>query len=277
MQQKSIVRLWYATLQAIINHIRPLSIGICFFAAVLSIIAINAQAQLNVLFVQIIQNVVVGGATAIQSVDALFSLLLTQSQGKISLESLQAIAAVQAQLQLGFAAISPLLIAITLLLGCVQFVALQFYFIAVIKKQCSTLQTFWLLTQYILPIMLLTFWVLVRSFAWVPFIGPLLALVYIPRYSLASLLLIRHNTGIFTAAQKSFTLTRGHYWYIVRTTSVTVTIATAVLAVSMLIANVLPVNIAVKIASICLISQIYFAILMVFTEQLASQWKHFNN
>jgi hypothetical protein len=55
-------------------------------------------------------------------------------------------------------------------------------------------------------------WVGVRSFAWLPMIGPFVALYMFPRLSLAAVYYARGGIGIFTAARQSWARTRG-LWF----------------------------------------------------------------
>lgn len=264
--------LWRKTYISFIDHMRPLLIGICFFTACLSIAMYEFQLQLQGAFVQVFQRIVEADPLFVNGFDSLFELLAQRQAGELSPESILAIERIQSSMVDSFAVLAPLCMAMVIFIGCIVYVSMQFYFIAVIKKKQSTVETIKLELKYFLPNVLLAGWIIIKSFGWLPIIGPVLLLLYVPRYSLASLFLIRDHIGIFTAARKSFAFTRGYWWYIVRSTYTTALIVYAAAALLILLTTVIGFGILTQVIMLSLVIQVGFAILMVFTEQLTSEY-----
>lgn len=63
----------------------------------------------------------------------------------------------------------------------------------------------------IIPLFLLSLWVMVRSFIWIPFVGIIMAIILGPRFVCAPLLLVRDHKGVLESASMSYTKTRGHW------------------------------------------------------------------
>jgi hypothetical protein len=60
----------------------------------------------------------------------------------------------------------------------------------------------------------LALWLSVRSFIWVPVVGPLIAIYVLPRLSLAPVLLASGECGIMECQRESFARSKGHWWSI---------------------------------------------------------------
>ena len=271
MPLSSLVVLWKQTLHAIVDHVRPLLIGVTFFTVLMSIVLTQFTQQLQLMMNKAIEAMPANSiADTTQGIEGFLHSIAQQSaQGQVSLESLQALQTFRFHLLEAYAATAPLLIGITILLGVLGYIGAQFYFIAVIKKQQSTGETMKLLAKYFLPLTALAIWVLARSFAWIPFIGPIFLLIYIPRFTLSSLLLVRDHQGIFTAARNSFNHTRGHWWYIVKNTYLTAVVVSLGVMIDMFIINLLPLGPTLHTMFTMFSIQAAIAILMVFAERLA--------
>ncbi|MDD5751660.1 MAG: hypothetical protein PHS73_04040 [Candidatus Peribacteraceae bacterium] len=63
----------------------------------------------------------------------------------------------------------------------------------------------------ILPLFLLWLWVVIRSFVWIPVLGIILAIILLPRFIVAPVLVVRDGKGVLESASRSYVLTRG-YW-----------------------------------------------------------------
>lgn len=125
----------------------------------------------------------------------------------------------------------PVIIFTVLAIAVVWFLGMKYYLIATVKQHSSARAVLKSIAYYIVPELALSIWVLLRSFAWVPLLGPILALIFAPRFTLAGIYLVQDNLGIFTSAKRSFDQTRGHWWFIVRSvyiTSIVSSVATTV-------------------------------------------------
>lgn len=272
MTPPTLKQLWRKAFESFKDHLRPLIIGITFFTACLSIVLYEFQLTLKLLFASAFQTVIEQDPGLANGFQSLLTIVAEQQVGQLNPEAIAAIQRVQSGLAQVAASLAPLFMAITIFVGFIVYISMQFYFIAVIKKKQSTVETLKLEVKYFLPNVLLAGWIVLRSFGWLPIIGPLLLLLYVPRYSLASLFLIRDHLGIFSAAKKSFRLTRGYWWYIVRSTYVTALVVYAVAAILLLASSLLGVGVLTQVILLSLVIQVGFAILMVFTEQLISDF-----
>ncbi|MDO8469264.1 MAG: hypothetical protein Q7S29_05930 [Candidatus Peribacter sp.] len=63
----------------------------------------------------------------------------------------------------------------------------------------------------IIPLFLLSLWIMIRSFIWIPILGIILAIVLGPRFVCAPVLLVRDHKGILESASLSYAKTSG-YW-----------------------------------------------------------------
>ncbi|OIO55514.1 hypothetical protein AUJ46_00920 [Candidatus Peregrinibacteria bacterium CG1_02_54_53] len=63
----------------------------------------------------------------------------------------------------------------------------------------------------IIPLFLLSLWVMIRSFIWIPIIGIIIAIILGPRFVCAPLLLVRDHKGVLESASMSYAKTRG-FW-----------------------------------------------------------------
>lgn len=63
----------------------------------------------------------------------------------------------------------------------------------------------------VIPLFLLSLWIMLRTFIWIPVLGIILAVILGPRFVLAPLLLVRDHKGVFESASESYAKTSG-YW-----------------------------------------------------------------
>lgn len=63
----------------------------------------------------------------------------------------------------------------------------------------------------IIPLFLLSLWIMIRSFIWIPLLGIILAIVLGPRFVCAPVLLVRDRKGVLESASMSYAKTSG-YW-----------------------------------------------------------------
>lgn len=68
--------------------------------------------------------------------------------------------------------------------------------------------------KVLFPLIGLGVWISIRSFIWIPLVGLLIALLIMPRFVPAPVLLLREEKGFLHAARESYTRTKGHWWKI---------------------------------------------------------------
>lgn len=72
----------------------------------------------------------------------------------------------------------------------------------------------------IIPLFLLSLWIMLRSFIWVPLLGIILAIILGPRFVCAPVLLARDHKGVLESASMSYAKTRGQWGKILGNTFV---------------------------------------------------------
>lgn len=98
------------------------------------------------------------------------------------------------------------------LIGAIFFVAGTFFLTLAVAGRQSAYEVSKRLPKSIFSMIGLCFWVLVRSFIWIPFIGLLIAVYMLPRLSLSPVLFIGGANGIMKSAGASMLRTRGKWF-----------------------------------------------------------------
>ena len=68
--------------------------------------------------------------------------------------------------------------------------------------------------RLLLPLMGVNIWSVLRSFAWIPLLGLIPAIILGPRFFLSSLILIQEHKGIRESVRESYRRTKGYWWKI---------------------------------------------------------------
>ena len=113
----------------------------------------------------------------------------------------------------------------------------------------------------------LQIWIFLRSFAWIPILGVLLAIVLGPRFILAPVILIKEKKGVFASASASFERTKGYWGKIFGNMFVVAIVGVISVAILSRIAGVLGMEVAVVVTA--LLSQVFIAYLITFATKLA--------
>lgn len=90
------------------------------------------------------------------------------------------------------------------------FVAMTFYCMATLFSGTLS-ETVSKTVEWGLPFLRLQIWVYLRTFAWMPFVGSIIALVLGPRFIASQVIFVRGKKGALDSAQESFARTAG-YW-----------------------------------------------------------------
>ena len=94
----------------------------------------------------------------------------------------------------------------------VAFLASVFFLLLAISGSESAYDTARRVPLMALKMAGLCIWMLVRSFLWVPFIGPLLFIILLPRLALSPVILAASGGGIFASIRLSMKQTRGRWF-----------------------------------------------------------------
>lgn len=102
-----------------------------------------------------------------------------------------------------------------LMLMVVSFMVLlagsTYYITVATGKESDTLSALKRVPGLLLPIVGVSVWAFLRSFGWVPFIGPLFAVIIGPRLILSSVILVQEGRGVIESVRLSYERTTG-YW-----------------------------------------------------------------
>ena len=102
-----------------------------------------------------------------------------------------------------------------LLLGLsvlITFLATFYYYILSLQKDTLSLQqSFLLFIKKLIPFCFLGFWMTLRSFSWIPLAGPIFAIMYLPRFLLAPILMLKEKMGIMQSVTASMSRSKGYY------------------------------------------------------------------
>ena len=97
-------------------------------------------------------------------------------------------------------------------LFALSMIVAQTYFVVVAVKETTDAGSAVKQTlQWFFPVLGLLIWAYLRSFAWIPFVGVITAIVIGPRLLLAPLFLMEQGKGVFESTRLSYQATRG-YW-----------------------------------------------------------------
>lgn len=102
-----------------------------------------------------------------------------------------------------------LLLAVNLFVGFAAFIYFLLFFTRITKSPYETIPT---LLRNILPMSFAWFWALVRSYIWIPLIGPFLALYMTPRLAPAFVYIASGEAGVFEGFHLSIKRTKGHWF-----------------------------------------------------------------
>jgi len=153
------------------------------------------------------------------------------------------------------------------LLSALLFMAAMTYYTVVALKSSDVQTTLQDVTKLLLPMIGLQIWIFLRSFAWIPILGVLLAIVLGPRFILAPVILIKEKKGVFASASASFERTKGYWGKIFGNMFVVAIVGVISVAILSRIAGVLGMEVAVVVTA--LLSQVFIAYLITFATKLA--------
>jgi hypothetical protein len=62
----------------------------------------------------------------------------------------------------------------------------------------------------VIPFLGLSLWVIIRSFVWIPIVGPIIALFRLPRFVLAPVIMLAEEKGLLESVSESYRRSKGH-------------------------------------------------------------------
>lgn len=141
----------------------------------------------------------------------------------------------------------------------VMFVAAVFFLLLFAEGSKSAYETARRFPGKIFPMGGLILWMLVRSFVWIPLVGPIIAFFMLPRLALAPVFLVSGEVGIHQSLQLSMKRTSGR-WFAVFLRLVLIAIAAFLILWPMLVITVGVSLFSLKIGFILLLLACIFSI-----------------
>lgn len=107
--------------------------------------------------------------------------------------------------------VSPIVVSVFLFMCIVMFGASVYFLLLFASRKENPFEILRRFPREIIRMIGLQCWMLVRSFVWIPFIGPFIAVYLLPRLSLAPTLLLSGEAGIFESLHRSMKRTSGKW------------------------------------------------------------------
>ncbi len=105
----------------------------------------------------------------------------------------------------------PMFSVFLLVMMVITIIATTFYTVLAIEGSQDFMVTLRRVPALILPMLGVWIWSFIRSFAWIPIIGVIFAIVLGPRLVMSSVILIKEQKGVFESVSLSYSRSRG-YW-----------------------------------------------------------------
>jgi len=161
----------------------------------------------------------------------------------------------------------PVMGASMLLMWVVSLIA-SAYFLVLSLEEGLTFQTaLQRAPGLIIPLFLLSLWVMIRSFIWIPFIGIITAIILGPRFMLAPVLLAKEHKGVLESASLSYAKTQGYWGKIVGNGIVASLLAMVAIMVIGIIVSILGASTAVLVMP--MLNMLVTAFLTIFVVKLS--------
>lgn len=154
----------------------------------------------------------------------------------------------------------------SLVAGALFLLGMTFYYVAALKEKDlpSTLTD----AVRVLPAMIgLQIWVFLRSFAWVPFIGIVFAIVLGPRFVLSQVILLQEKMSVLQSASESYQRTGGYWGKIVGNEIVAAILGGIGFLTLIFVMGFLGSAVSLWISGI--VTQLFIVWMVVFTTKLA--------
>lgn len=166
-------------------------------------------------------------------------------------------------------------------IGLLSFLSMTYYFVLALE---SDRRLDWGHVADRVPALLfrligLYIWILLRSFAWVPFIGFITSIYYIPRFALSGVILASENKGIIESARESLKRSHGFWWKIFSNAllmGLIIACAVYVLSIAADLIGILTLSVVGLLFPNALLNQLSVAAATIFTTLLAKEVLRFS-
>lgn len=126
-----------------------------------------------------------------------------------------------------------------LIIQMIVMTAVSVYYILLVLEDRSITGAATGMLGYVFPMIGLALWTFLRSFAWIPILGIIPAIILGPRFLPSGVILIQERKGILESAQQSYERTSGSWGKIVGNIIVVASIVWVLLFISGLVLNML--------------------------------------
>lgn len=197
------------------KHWMPLAVGAVVFGLVMGVFQVNLRNSVSSRVGMMMEDV---GMNADKMQDALRNMQAGDEEameefGKqvAGMEGADVEAMMRKQAKGAFSAILPA-VGLSALVSFLVSIAGMAYFLGVaLKPEMKTADAAKQAVATTLPLLGLWVWAFLRSFAWIPFIGVIFAIYYMPRFIAAPLYLVEQKKGVLESVTMSIAATK-FYW-----------------------------------------------------------------
>jgi hypothetical protein len=229
MKHISTAELLHKTTQLCLSRKALVSTGVILFGVLSAGAALYTQRVMATPFSVVMQAMQSSsfGTSIMQAesggTDAIMRVILdAQTNSQVGLEALDILSS-------SLMPIIRIMLINMLITFCITFISSVYFLLAAVPNKPSVLKACVHVWLHIPAVIVIFMWSSVRSFAWVPVIGPIIGLIVYPRFLLAPVIHVATNKGAFASVQQSYADSKGHAWYILSAFSIVSTI-TSVLA-----------------------------------------------
>lgn len=161
----------------------------------------------------------------------------------------------------------PVIGASMLLLWLISLIASAFFLLIALNDKLSFAEAFKRTPKTIIPLFLLSLWIAIRSFIWIPLLGIILALILGPRFALAPVLLVRDHKGVLESASMSYAKTRGYWGKIFGN----LLVAAVLVIIALMVAGIIVSLLGLQVSSILMpmVNMLGTAFLTIFVVKLS--------
>lgn len=110
-----------------------------------------------------------------------------------------------------YSGILPVLGASMIIMWIVSLIASAYFLILSLDEKLAFSVALLKTPKLVIPLFLLSLWIFIRTFLWIPFIGIITGIILGPRFVLAPVLLVKERRGVLESASASYARTAG-YW-----------------------------------------------------------------
>ncbi|MDD5469347.1 MAG: hypothetical protein PHO92_00905 [Candidatus Peribacteraceae bacterium] len=98
-----------------------------------------------------------------------------------------------------------------LLMWVICLIASAYFLLIALNEKATFQEALGRVPSLIIPLLLLSLWIFMRTFVWIPFIGIITGIILGPRFVLSPVLLVRDHKGVLESAKLSYAKTGG-FW-----------------------------------------------------------------